>query len=54
MEIGENILLLDNGEVAWTGSKDEIMHTDNKYIENFIFASPFLKKLKNQALDNYK
>ncbi len=54
MEIGENILLLDNGKVAWTGSKEEIMHTNNKYIENFIFASPFLKKLKNQALDNFK
>ncbi|HHH53261.1 MAG TPA: ATP-binding cassette domain-containing protein [Bacteroidetes bacterium] len=52
MEIGENILLLDKGNVAWTGSKDEILHTDNKYIENFIFASPFLKKLKNQALQN--
>ena len=50
MEIGENILLLDNGVVVWTGNKDKILKSNNEYIENFIFASPFLKKLKNIAI----
>lgn len=50
MEIGENIMLLEKGEVVWTGNKDEILTTDNPYIENFIFASPFLKKLKDIAV----
>lgn len=52
MEIGENILLLDQGEVVWTGNKDRILETKNEYIENFIFASPFLKKLRNKAFEN--
>ena len=52
MEIGENILLLDQGKVVWTGNKDRILETKNEYIENFIFASPFLKKLRNKAFEN--
>jgi phospholipid/cholesterol/gamma-HCH transport system ATP-binding protein len=54
MEIGENILLLDQGEVVWTGNKEKILASDNEYIENFIFASPFLKKLRRKALLNDK
>lgn len=30
MEIGENILLLEKGEVVWTGHKDEILNSENK------------------------
>jgi phospholipid/cholesterol/gamma-HCH transport system ATP-binding protein len=49
MEIGENILLLEKGNIAWTGHKSEIISSDNKNINEFIFASPFLKKLKEKA-----
>ncbi len=52
MEIGENICLLDKGLVAWRGHMSEVLNTDNKTLENFIFASPFLKKLRNRALAN--
>ncbi|HMP29669.1 MAG TPA: ATP-binding cassette domain-containing protein [Saprospiraceae bacterium] len=45
MEIGENICLLDQGLLAWHGSKDEVMTSDNEYLHDFIFASPFLQKL---------
>jgi phospholipid/cholesterol/gamma-HCH transport system ATP-binding protein len=50
MEIGENILLLNQGKMAWTGSKDSVINADNKYLQEFIFASPFLKRLKEKAL----
>jgi len=50
MEIGENILLLNKGAMAWTGHRKEIMLSDNKYLQEFIFASPFLKGLKEKAL----
>lgn len=33
-----------------TGHKDEILNSENKNIEDFIFASPFLKKLKEKAM----
>ncbi len=45
MEIGENICLLDQGVLAWQGSKDEVLTTKNENLYDFIFASPFLQKL---------
>lgn len=50
MEIGENIILLHDGLLAWKGNKDEVMASDNDNLHDFIFASPFLKRLKTQAL----
>ena len=50
MEIGDNIALLSQGELAWKGNKEEVLNTDNKILENFIFASPFLQRLRNAAI----
>jgi len=50
MEIGDTIILLHLGEVAWRGTKNEVLTSDNEYLQNFIFASPFLQKLRNAAL----
>ncbi len=52
MEIGENIILLHNGRIAWRGSKDEVVHSNNEILQDFIFASPFLKRLRNKALEH--
>lgn len=52
MEIGENICLLSNGELVWQGNMDMVMETDNKELESFIFASPFLQKLRKRALSS--
>ena len=52
METGENICLLSEGKLAWKGSKDEVLRSDNKTLNDFIFASPFLKRLKARALQN--
>lgn len=52
MEIGENICLLSNGNLVWQGNKDLVMETDNEELESFIFASPFLQKLRKRALLN--
>ncbi len=51
MEIGENILLLYEGAIAWQGSKDEVLASDNRILQEFIFASPFLQRLRKAALD---
>lgn len=50
MGIGDNILLLKNGKVAWTGNKSQVLESDNKVLEDFIFASPFLRRLREDAL----
>ncbi len=52
MEIGDNIALLYNGELAWEGNKNEVFESDNDLLQDFIFASPFLKRLRNAAVKN--
>ncbi len=49
MGIGENIALLHQGKVAWQGDKDHIIDSDNELLQSFIFASPFLRELKEKA-----
>lgn len=46
MGIGEYILFLYKGEKWWEGSNKEIAHTDVKELNNFVFASPFMKVAK--------
>ena len=50
MEIGDTIILLHLGEVAWRGTKNDVLSSDNENLQNFIFASPFLQKLRTAAL----
>ena len=50
MEIGDNIILLYQGEIAWRGNKDEVLESENEFLQNFIFASPFLQRLRHKAL----
>ncbi|MEQ8707186.1 MAG: ATP-binding cassette domain-containing protein [Phaeodactylibacter sp.] len=50
MEIGENIILLYDGEIAWRGHRGEVLESDNEILQDFIFASPFLQRLRESAL----
>lgn len=47
MEIGDNILFLHQGEKWWEGSSEEIHHSNNKEVDEFVFASKFMK-MKNR------
>jgi phospholipid/cholesterol/gamma-HCH transport system ATP-binding protein len=47
MEIGDNIALLHNGQLAWEGSNDEVLTSKNEILQDFVFASPFLQKVRN-------
>jgi len=46
MGIGENIIFLHQGEKWWEGSNKEIAHTDNKELNEFVFASKFMEAAK--------
>ncbi|NEU07297.1 ATP-binding cassette domain-containing protein [Flavihumibacter sp. R14] len=46
MGIGENIIFLHQGEKWWEGSNKEIAHTDNKELNDFVFASKFMAAAK--------
>jgi len=43
MGIGEYIIFLHNGQKWWEGSNHEIAHTDNKELNDFVFASKFMR-----------
>jgi phospholipid/cholesterol/gamma-HCH transport system ATP-binding protein len=46
MEIGENIIFIENGEKAWQGNNKDIFHVENKALNDFVFASELYKKVK--------
>lgn len=50
MEIGDNIILLNQGQIAWRGNNTEVLTSTNEILQNFIFASPFLQRLREAAL----
>ena len=50
MGIGENIIFIYKGTAAWNGTKDEIMSSTNKKLNDFIFASDLFKKVKEEEM----
>lgn len=46
MEIGENICFLHDGKLEWSGHKEQVLGSDNDNLQKFIFASPFLQRLR--------
>jgi len=47
MEIGEQIIFLFEGKKWWEGNNQSILDTDNKEVNELIFASKFLEKLRS-------
>jgi phospholipid/cholesterol/gamma-HCH transport system ATP-binding protein len=50
MEIGENILYMYLGKHEWSGNNQEIIFSKNERLNNFIFASAFLKDAKDMRM----
>lgn len=44
--IGEKIIFICNNHLEWEGTKNNVLVTSNKELNNFIFASDLLKKVK--------
>jgi phospholipid/cholesterol/gamma-HCH transport system ATP-binding protein len=47
MAIGEKLVFLYQGKKEWEGSRDDILHADNKPLNDFVFASEMARLLKN-------
>lgn len=45
--IGENILFIEQGEKGWEGTKDDILTKGSPSLNDFIFSSELLKKLRS-------
>ncbi len=53
MGIGENIIFLDKGYKEWVGNSEEIFSSDNKALNDFIFASNLFKMVKKYVVKEH-
>ncbi len=49
IEIGESVLFISKGEKEWVGTKNEILNSNNKKLNDFIFANKLYAQMKNGA-----
>jgi phospholipid/cholesterol/gamma-HCH transport system ATP-binding protein len=49
MEIGEKIVFISEGRKCWEGNKNEILNSDCKPLNDFVFANSLAKKIKAAA-----
>ena len=50
MEMGDHILYMHQGEKEWEGNSKEIIFSKNERLNEFIFASEFLKDAKDMRM----
>ncbi|PLB85692.1 ABC transporter ATP-binding protein [Dysgonamonadaceae bacterium] len=46
MNIGDHIIFINEGVKEWEGTKDHVINSDNKELNEFVFASDLFKKIK--------
>ena len=54
MEAGDHIVYLHKGQKQWEGSSDEIIFSQDPYLNDFIFASQFFKDAKDMRIMQVK
>lgn len=52
MGIGENIIFISDGRKEWQGTKDRVIASKNKKLNDLIFASELFKKVKEAELED--
>lgn len=53
MEIGDNVMFIYKGEKWWEGSNNEIFDSENKELNDFIFASKLSQKIRDLKNGGY-
>lgn len=48
IEIGDSVVFINKGQNWWQGDRKSIITTDNKEINDFVFASDFMKEIKEK------
>lgn len=46
IEIGDSVIFINQGQNWWQGDRKSIITTDNQEINDFVFASDFMKEIK--------
>lgn len=52
MGIGDSIIFIYQGHKEWEGNKDQVFSATNKRLNDFIFASDLLKKVKEEETNH--
>ncbi len=47
LEIGDKVIYIYNGCKCWEGTKEEVLHTDNEALNNFVFATKMAQQIKS-------
>jgi phospholipid/cholesterol/gamma-HCH transport system ATP-binding protein len=48
IEMADKILFIYKGENWWEGSKEDILQTENKEVNDFVYATKFMRTLKSK------
>ncbi|NCB19041.1 MAG: ATP-binding cassette domain-containing protein [Bacteroidia bacterium] len=48
MEIGDQVGFIHKGNLLWEGNKDNVLYSECKELDDFVFASGMAKKLRQQ------
>lgn len=51
IEIGDRILFIYEGKNWWSGNRKDILTTDNKEIGEFVYASDFMREIREHLRD---
>lgn len=47
LEIGDKVIYIYQGCQCWEGTKEEVLHTDNEALNNFVFATRMAQQIKD-------
>jgi len=53
MEIGDNIIFIHDGRIWWQGDRKDILYTENKELNEFVYASSLMEHVK-EALKGHQ
>ena len=53
MEIGDSIIFIHEGYNHWQGDKNSILTTDNEEINSFVYASDFMREIRDNLRQKY-
>ncbi len=49
MEIGDSVAFIHEGKLWWTGSREDILHTSNKKLNHFVYATALMRTIQDQT-----
>jgi phospholipid/cholesterol/gamma-HCH transport system ATP-binding protein len=52
MEVGDQVIFINQGKNWWQGTNKEIIKTNNQEVVDFVYASGFMKNLREKLINS--